>query len=313
VFDLIATVLAWFYEIVPSYGLAIIFLTLAVMVVLTPLTLKGTRSMMAMQQLQPEMKKIQQKYKGDRQKLNEEMLKFYQENKINPLGGCLPLLIQMPVFLVLYRVIQGLTKTGSDGNFDPSYLDHSSQLYKDLSNTDQMLFLGIDLSESAQHAFSQSIGEAIPYLILIGLVALTGWYQNRQIQARRSSTPVSDIGAQQQAIMKYMWLILPVFSWAIPAGVVLYFLASNLYRVGQQAYIQKTAPIVIPGESKGSQKSEQSKSPKAAKAGQENAPSGSARGQATPKNGDRQPSGAGNGDGGQARPVQRPRRRKKKR
>ena len=74
------------------------------MIVLTPLTLKGTRSMMIMQALQPEMKKLQAQYKDDRQKLNEELLKFYKENNINPLGGCLPLLIQLPVFLILYRV-----------------------------------------------------------------------------------------------------------------------------------------------------------------------------------------------------------------
>src|SRR6266508_136991 len=108
-FDAIATVLAWFYQLWPSYGMAIVFLTLSVMIILTPLTLKGTRSMMVMQRLQPEMKKIQQRYKDDRQKLNEELLAFYKENKINPLGGCLPLLIQMPVFLVLFRVLRGLT------------------------------------------------------------------------------------------------------------------------------------------------------------------------------------------------------------
>ena len=90
-FDLIATILAWFYDLIPNYAVAIALLTLSVMVLLTPLTLKGTKSMLAMQRLQPEMKRIQQQYKGDRQKLNEELMKFYQENKINPLGGCLPL------------------------------------------------------------------------------------------------------------------------------------------------------------------------------------------------------------------------------
>ena len=108
-FDAIATVLAWFYSLIPNYAVAIALLTLTVMVLLTPLTLKGTKSMLQMQRLQPEMKKIQQQYKGDRQKLNEELMKFYQENKINPLGGCLPLLIQMPVFIVLYRVLRRLT------------------------------------------------------------------------------------------------------------------------------------------------------------------------------------------------------------
>ena len=121
------------------------------MVIVTPLTLKGTRSMIAMQQLQPELKKLQVKYKDDRQKLNEEMMKFYKEHNINPVGGCLPLLVQMPVFIVLYRVLHGLTQLrpyGEDmgvaigpggpqprrrrvlrelGTFDPQYLDHSTR------------------------------------------------------------------------------------------------------------------------------------------------------------------------------------------
>ncbi len=129
----IAQALSFFYSLVPNYGIAIAMLTLAVMIVLTPLTLKGTRSMMIMQSLQPEMKKLQAQYKDDRQKLNEELLKFYKENNINPLGGCLPLLIQLPVFLILYRVIAGLTYIPSgQTTFQPKYLDKSSELYRSL-------------------------------------------------------------------------------------------------------------------------------------------------------------------------------------
>src|SRR6476659_10722178 len=104
-FDAIGTVLAWFYDLTNNYGLSIMLLTLTIMIFLTPLTLKGTRSMIAMQRLQPEMKKLQAKYKDDRQKLNEEMLKFYKEHNINPVGGCLPLLLQTPVFFFLYRTL----------------------------------------------------------------------------------------------------------------------------------------------------------------------------------------------------------------
>ena len=109
-FDLIARVLAFFYSLIPSYGVSIVMLTLAVMIVVTPLTLKSTRSMLQMQRLQPELKAIQTRYKDDRQKMNEELMAFYQENGINPLGGCLPLLVQLPVFLVLFRVVQGITR-----------------------------------------------------------------------------------------------------------------------------------------------------------------------------------------------------------
>jgi YidC/Oxa1 family membrane protein insertase len=109
VFGLFADLLAFFYRLIPSYGMAIVLLTVAVRVVLFPLTAKQARSMQAMQRLQPELKRLQQKYRNDRQKLNEEMMKLYREHQVNPLAGCLPLLLQLPLFIVLYRVILGLT------------------------------------------------------------------------------------------------------------------------------------------------------------------------------------------------------------
>src|SRR3954452_1752054 len=104
--------LAFFYDLWPSYGMAIVLFTLAIMLVLTPLSIKSTRSMIAMQRLQPEMKRLQQKYKNDRETLNKEMMAFYQANNINPFSSCLPLLLQMPVFIVLYRVLRGLSQQG---------------------------------------------------------------------------------------------------------------------------------------------------------------------------------------------------------
>src|SRR6478752_5842854 len=158
-FKLFASILAFFYAITTNYALAIILLTLLVMIVVTPLTLKGTRSMMMMQQLQPEMKKIQAQYKDDRQKLNEELLKFYKENNINPLGGCLPLLVQLPVFIILYQVLRGLTNIADSttivdghviakGTFLPKYISHSSKLWQSLAGQTEMKSWGMDLSKS---------------------------------------------------------------------------------------------------------------------------------------------------------------------
>ena len=125
-FNMLAGLVAFFYGLIPSYGLAISLLTLAVMVVLAPFTIKGTRSMLAMQRLQPEIKRLQAKHKGDRQALNEAMMAFYKEHQINPLAGCLPLVVQMPVLLVMYRVIRGLTYNR------PHYIKHSTKLYQAL-------------------------------------------------------------------------------------------------------------------------------------------------------------------------------------
>src|SRR5258706_12091918 len=118
-FEPFARILEFFYNIWPSFGGAIALFTLSIMVVLTPLTLKGTRSMMTLQALQPEMKKIQAQYKDDRQKLNEELLKFYKENNINPPGGCQPLLVQLPASIILSTVVRGLTHIGADHTCDP--------------------------------------------------------------------------------------------------------------------------------------------------------------------------------------------------
>ena len=120
VFELFAQTLSFFYDLVPNYAIAIVLLTLLVMVITTPFTLKGTRSMIQMQRLQPEMRRLQLKYKDDRQKLNEELMAFYKENNLNPLGGCLPLLLQTPVFIILFNVIQGPhLHRGPDGDLRP--------------------------------------------------------------------------------------------------------------------------------------------------------------------------------------------------
>jgi len=106
ILNFLGAVLNGIYEVIPSYGLAIILLTILVRVVLIPLTVKQIRSMASMQKIQPELKRLQQKYKGDRQKLNEEMMKLYREHGVNPLGGCFPLVMQMPVFIALYSVLR---------------------------------------------------------------------------------------------------------------------------------------------------------------------------------------------------------------
>jgi YidC/Oxa1 family membrane protein insertase len=237
--NLIADLLAWYYSLWPSYGGAIILLTLTVMVLVLPLTLKGTRSMLLMQRLQPEIRKLQQQYRDDRQKLNEEMMALYRENKINPVSGCLPLLIQLPVFIFLYQVLQGLTRKGEDGTFDPRYLDHNSELYQALDVSTTMDFLGLDLARSATSVASDSFVSAIPYLLLILAVALTTYIQQKQISAR---SPNSDALANptQKMLLRIMPGFFAFISLSLPAALVLYFLTSNLFRVGQQALISHT-------------------------------------------------------------------------
>jgi YidC/Oxa1 family membrane protein insertase len=261
-FDLIASILAWLYDLTSSYGLAIALLTLGVLVVATPLTLKGTASMLKMQILQPEMKAIQNKYPADkREEMNAELLEFYKANNINPVGGCMPMLFQIPVFLVLYRIILGLTRRATDvgiqlgtvfgatsegttadpfvstedANFNPAYLDETSNLYIDLSATNEMNSFGFDLSRSASNVLtSDGILSASPYLALVLIVGASGYVQHHMIRRRSTGAPVNPT---QEMLMKIMPWFLPIFSFTLPAAIVIYFFVSNLYRIGQQWYI----------------------------------------------------------------------------
>jgi YidC/Oxa1 family membrane protein insertase len=246
-FDLFATVLSWFYSMVPNYGVAIILLTIAVMLVVTPLTLKGTRSMMELQFHQPELRRIQTQYRDDRQKMNEEMMKFYAEHKINPLGGCLPLLVQLPLFIILYNVIRGLTNRQSlldatlagdpslGGTFDPKYLDESSELYVSLHQSREMEAFGIDLARTPMQAMSDGLGTAWPYLLLVVGIFATSYIQQKQIQGR--STQATN--PQMQMITRIMPPMFAIFALNFPAGLALYWCTSGLWRIGQQHLIGK--------------------------------------------------------------------------
>jgi YidC/Oxa1 family membrane protein insertase len=236
-FEIIAKTLSAFYDLVPSYAAAIAMLTLAVMIVTTPFTLKGTRSMIQMQRLQPEMRRIQLKYKDDRQKQNEELMAFYRENNINPLGGCLPMLLQLPIFWILFRVVRGITETDAKGNFTPSYLDHGSAMYKSLVHHDKMMSFGVDLAESASKALQESFVHGLPHILLVSVVAITSYFQQKQIQSRN---PNAEIPPQQKMLMRIMPAMFVVFAFIEPTALVIYFVTSNLYRIGMQAYITRT-------------------------------------------------------------------------
>jgi YidC/Oxa1 family membrane protein insertase len=244
-FQPLAGLMAWFFDIWPSYGGTIILLTLSVMIVLTPLTLRGTRSMLRMQRLQPEMKRIQKEYKDDRQRMNEELMAFYKENGINPLSSCLPLLIQMPVFIILYRVLHGLTQnTGGvteactgGGCFQPKYLDDSTALYQSLISHTELNWLGFDLAISPSQALSEGFTTFLPYGIMIVIVLISGYVQQAQIQGRSTNQQVNP---QQQMIMKILPAFIGLISFGLPGALVLYFVTSNLFRVGQQFLITHT-------------------------------------------------------------------------
>ncbi len=259
-YSFVGKLLALFYAIPPhSLGLSIIVLTVVVMLVQLPLIAKQTRSMIQMQRVQPEIKKIQQKYKDDREKQNAELLKFYQENKINPLAGCLPLLIIFPIGIAVLdtfrRNFQDHIPQGSQlyaavcGNRPPnapkgvkatvanSCGEYLSQLAKAGKAPPAMHFLGLKLNLSARDALSHGIVGSLPYLILIVLVTFTSWYQVRQTQARQLQSGNQPPNAQMQAVTRIMPIFFGFISFAFNTATTIYFLVSNAWRIGQQHFV----------------------------------------------------------------------------
>jgi YidC/Oxa1 family membrane protein insertase len=229
----LGSILSFFYDVIPSYGIAIILLTITVRVVLLPLAVKQIRSQQAMQRLQPHLKALEQKYKGNRQKMNEERMKLMKEHQVNPLGGCLPLLLQLPIFIALYQVL-----TAGGGT---RYLPDGSALVRAIQSQ-TATFLGMNLAcnpSSAGRGILEVRGNtldcgsgfaaAIPFFVMVGLMVFTTYYQQKQMQAA---------AGQQQAQMQLMLRIMPLFlgfiSLSIPAGVLVYWVTTNLWQVGQQ-------------------------------------------------------------------------------
>ena len=240
-FQLLAGLLAFFYGLIPNYAVAIALLTLTVMLVLSPLTIKQTRSMLAMQKLQPEIKRLQQKHKGDRQKLNEELMAVYKEHKVNPVAGCLPLLLQLPVFFVMYQVIHGLTRRGGRGGFEPKYLDKGTELYHDLVESGgKMVAFGVDLAKGATQGH-RSFGAALPFFVVVAAVVFVQYYQSRQMTRRN---PQAAANPQMQMMTKVMPIAFGFISLTIAAGVNVYFLVSGLFRIAQQGAMYRFDPTL---------------------------------------------------------------------
>jgi YidC/Oxa1 family membrane protein insertase len=254
--------LSFFYDVIPEYGISIILLTLLVGLILFPLTYKQTKSMRAMQEIQPEVKRLQKEYKGDREELNKQLMALYQERGVNPAAGCLPLLVQMPIWFALYRVLwQGkgvpagsalsnvlaqanaaLYTTDAAGNLTSTLqpgVDISSPQFS------HVIFLKMNLLVRPSQAvdFSNIIG-SIPYILLIALIVVAGYYQQVQTMKRRTDSPDQEPNAQMQTMqkaMRFMPLLFGFISWNFVTGLGLYFATSNSFRVGQQAIILRTA------------------------------------------------------------------------
>ena len=236
--DFVASILAFFYSIIPNYPVSIALLTIVIMAILTPLTVKSTKSMAAMQALGPEMKKLQQKYKGaeNRAQLNEEMMKLYKEHKVNPASGCLPMLLQLPAFLVLYDVIRGITNTVQVHGHtvaQPRYIPHNTAMYHDIiAGHGALESFGMDFAKKLLPFSSHSsVWAALPYLFLV--LASIG-LQYLQMSRLSKRNPGASANPQAAMLQKYMPIVFGLIYLNIPAAVNVYFIVSSAIRIGTQ-------------------------------------------------------------------------------
>lgn len=210
-----------------GYGLSIIFLTIAINILVFPLTLKQTRATRAFTEIQPKIKKIQAEYKDDPQEMQKRLLEVQREAGATP-GGCLlPLLVQMPIWFALFRLLRDPVVDG--------YISATSALGQAILDGNST-FLGMNLGTTPAEAMGLGLVQAIPYLMMIVFMVATQYVQQWHSTYGQDRPDQKGAGAQQ-AITKIMPLFIGFISWNFPAGLVLYWTTSNLFRLGQQVLI----------------------------------------------------------------------------
>ncbi len=241
IFHLFGWLLAFFYGLIPNYAVAITLLTIVIMGALTPFTVKSTRSMMAMQKLQPEIKKLQLKYKGpeNRQVLNEELMRLYREEGANPIGGCLPVLLQAPFLFILYSVIRGLANKTAAGLAQPRYIPTGSKMYHNLiASNGQINVFGMDfnLKPLASHG---SFGAALPFYVMVAAAVGLQYFQMAQMNNRNRKSGQA-IPSQQLTMQRLLPVFFAYFYLVIPTAVVLYMIISTIIRIITQDIMFRT-------------------------------------------------------------------------
>ena len=210
-----AYALKYLYDFTGNFGLAIILITVGMRLVLLPLTIKQTKSMIAMQRLQPQLKEIQKKYKDDREKQGQEMMKLYKENKVSPLGGCLPLILQLPIIFAIFDVLHSLSAEATN----------TSAIMKIIGTDTNFMFLTMDMTMTGSKLWAA--GDYAQVIVLVLLTVSTGY-----VSAKMMTTD-----PKQAKMMAMMPVLMGVFAWILPAGVTIYIILTNILTFMQQ-YIQ---------------------------------------------------------------------------
>ncbi len=231
------SVLVFFHDHVGiSWGFSIVLLTICVRAVLVPLTFRQIKSMVRMQALAPQMKEIQAKYKQDKERQSQEMMKFYRENNVNPLGSCLPLVLQLPVFISLYYMLRQSLRT----DICPQ-IQHTYQVkYAAAHNISVAAAHGQTTPCGAGHGagflFIPDLTDKASGIVLVVLILL---YVGSQLGSTLVMSSAATMDPMQRRLMLFLPLVFVLFVFRFPAGVLVYWITTNFWTMGQQYVVRK--------------------------------------------------------------------------
>jgi YidC/Oxa1 family membrane protein insertase len=223
-----------------AWGLSIVSLVVLIRTALIPLFVKQIKSTRNMQALQPKMKAIQERYKNDRQRQSEEMMKLYKETGTNPLSSCLPILVQSPFFFALYHVLSNIAKGKPVGVIHENLVQSAQDAHifgaplpaKFMDSSATLAHLGATLAEVR-----------VVTIIMIVLMSASQFYTQRQLMTKNVDMTVNTPFMQQQKMLMYVFpLIFAVFGIFAPVGVLVYWLTTNVWTMGQQMVVIRRNP-----------------------------------------------------------------------
>ncbi|MEV0253301.1 membrane protein insertase YidC [Streptomyces sp. NPDC050732] len=223
-----------------AWGLSIVSLVILIRICLIPLFVKQIKATRAMQTLQPEMKKIQERYKSDKQRQSEEMMKLYKESGTNPLSSCLPILAQSPFFFALYHVLNGIATGKEIGVIDGPLLESARKAHifgaplaaKFMDSADKVASLGATLTDVR-----------VVTALMIVLMSASQFFTQRQLMTKNVDTTVKTPFMQQQKMLMYVFPIMfAIFGINFPVGVLVYWLTTNVWTMGQQMFVIRRNP-----------------------------------------------------------------------
>jgi YidC/Oxa1 family membrane protein insertase len=224
------SVLVFFHNNVGiSWGASIVLLTICVRAVLVPLTFRQIKSMVRMQALAPQMKEIQAKYKQDKERQSQEMMKFYRENNVNPLGSCLPLLLQLPVFISLYYMLRQSLRT------DICPAIQRAHNHGVLSNS-HTVPCGTGPHAHASFLFIPDLTDKASGVVLVVLIIL---YVGSQLGSTLVMSSAATMDPMQRRLMMFLPLVFVLFVFRFPAGVLVYWITTNVWTMAQQYIVRK--------------------------------------------------------------------------